>query len=62
MIDEINLTGAAMLRVDRSNLLRRRFVSFIAAESRDYWHTHFLNRLKRDDAQTCELVLQRGDG
>lgn len=62
MIDEINLTGAAMLRVDRCNLLHHRFANFVAAESRDNWHTHFLNILKRDDTQTCELVLQRADG
>ena len=62
MIDEINLTGAALLGVERSKLPRRRFASFVATEDRDRWHRHFMNVLTRDDTLTCELPLQHDDG
>ena len=55
MIDEINLTGAAMLRVDRSNLLHHRFANFVAAESRDHWRTHFLNILNAMTHRSASL-------
>ena len=62
MIDEINLTGAALLGVERNKLLRRRFTHFIATNDRDRWHRHFLNVLTHDEPLACELVLQREDG
>ena len=62
MIDEINLTGAALLGVERNNLLRHGFTHFIAPEDRDRWHHHFLNVLTHDEPLACELILQRKDG
>ena len=58
MIDEINLTGAAMLGVARNKLPFRRFANFVAAEDRDRWHRYFLNVLKNDGSLACELTLQ----
>ena len=62
MIAEINLTGAALLGVERNKLPHHRFAPFVATEDRDRWHRHFLSVLTRDDAQICELALQKGDG
>ena len=61
MIDEINLTGAALLGIDR-NKLPYRFASFVATESKDHWYRHFLSVLKRDSTLTCKLALQIVDG
>lgn len=41
MIDEINLTGATLLRADRNKLSHHHFAPFVAAEDRDRWHHHF---------------------
>lgn len=62
MIDEINLTGAALLGAERSKLTHRRFAPLVAAEDRDRWYRHFMDALARDDTLACELALQRGDG
>jgi PAS domain S-box-containing protein len=62
MIDEINLTGAKLLGMERSKLLHRRLVPFIAPEYRDLWQHHFLSVLNHDDPKNCELLLQRNDG
>ena len=62
MIDEINLTGAKLLGMERSKLMQRRFVSFIAPQYRDRWYLYFLSVLKDYDKKECELLLQRIDG
>jgi len=62
MIDEINLTGAALLGVERSKLTHRRFAPFVAPADSDRWHRYFMSVLKHDKKLNCELALQRGDG
>jgi diguanylate cyclase (GGDEF)-like protein/PAS domain S-box-containing protein len=62
MITEVNLTGAALLGVDRIKLLNRRFASFITPENRDQLYRHFLDVLHSDTRQSCELLLQHNDG
>lgn len=61
IISEANLTGAAMLRVERRELAHRRFASFITQEDSERWHHHFLSALK-NGKQSCEFKLQCGDG
>jgi PAS domain S-box-containing protein len=61
-IVEINLTGAAMLGVERSNLISRRFTSFITANDHDHWHRHLVHVLHHAGRQVCELTLLNGDG
>ena len=61
MIGEINLTGAALLGIERDKLPYH-FASFVATESKGYWHSHFLNVLKRDSTLACELALQPSYG
>ena len=62
MIDEINLTATALLGVERSKLLHRRFSSHVVTEDRDRWQRFFLDALERDEKQTCELAIKRGAG
>ncbi len=62
MIDEVNLPGAALLGVERSRLLRRRFAPFVAPEDRDRWYRHFLAVLGIDNKLSCELALRHGEG
>jgi len=62
IIDEINLTGAALLGVERNKLAHYRFAPFVATEDHDTWYRHFLNVLKCDHTLTCELALQHGNG
>lgn len=61
MITEANLTGAALLGIERNKLINRRFAGLVAAESGDHWHRHFLNVLQSDGLQNFELTLKRGD-
>ncbi|PUA17136.1 EAL domain-containing protein [Glaciimonas sp. PCH181] len=62
MIVEINLTAAALLGVERTKLLQRRFTRFIASDDKDRWHRHFINVLRHNRQHQCELLLQRNDG
>jgi len=61
MIAEINLTGAALLGMERKKLLNRRFDGFVTAGDRDRWHSHYLNVLKRVGRKVCEVVIERND-
>ncbi|MDP4027833.1 MAG: PAS domain S-box protein [Gallionella sp.] len=62
MISEINLTGSTLLKVERNKLLHHRFSHLVAPEHRDRWNRLFVGVLQRDERQSCELALQRGDG
>ena len=62
MIAEVNLTGAALLGVDRKKLINRRFASFIAPEDSNIWYSHLAKTLEHRTVQSCELVLLRKDG
>lgn len=61
MIDEVNLTGATLLGVERNKLPHRRFISYIATEYQDLWYRHFMRVQNQDNSLACELVLKRGD-
>jgi len=62
IIDVINLTGAALLGVERNKLPYHRFASYVAVEDRDRWYHFFLEALKRVDTVTCELSLRHEAG
>jgi PAS domain S-box-containing protein len=62
LIAEVNLTGAALLGMERKKLLNRRFDGFVTSEDKDRWHSHFLNALRRVGRKVCELEIQRSDG
>ncbi len=62
LITEINLTGAAMLGVERRRLLSRRFDAYLTAEDRERWRRLFIAALGSETRQYGNLALQRGDG
>jgi len=62
LIEEINLTGAAMFGMERNKLLHQRFAHFIVPKDNDHYHQYFVNLLKSDEKKVCELLLKRGDG
>ncbi len=61
-IEEINLTGAKLLGVERTNLVNRDFRRFIAPEFLSRFDSHRLEVLASDSVQKCELKLVRKDG
>ena len=62
LIDEINLTAAALLGLERDKLTHHHFASLVATEDGGRWHLFFRNVLKSDKTQTCELTLRRANG
>ena len=61
-ISAINLTGAALLRVERDKMLRRFLSRYIAPEYRSNWQQYFSDALNRNDKLGCELAFKRDDG
>jgi len=61
-IEEVNLTGAKLLGVERTNLVNRDFRLFIAPEFMSLFESHRLEVLASDSVQKCELKLIRKDG
>ena len=64
MISEINLTGSALLGVERIKLINRRFSRFVASQDRDLWHRLFMNMMEHgnDEKQEFSLEMTRADG
>ena len=62
LILEVNLTGAAMLGVERSHLVQRRLQGLIVPASRPIFRA-FLDRVLAEPAtQVCEVSLEKKDG
>lgn len=64
LIADINLTGVAMLGVERVRLLQQPFARYVTPENTDRWHLHHVSALNQGDKQSCDLALmpQREDG
>ena len=62
LINEINLTGAALLGEERDELVGRRFAPFVVPENGDLWNQHFLRAKNHSVKQSCELTLKRRNG
>jgi PAS domain S-box-containing protein len=62
LITEINLTGATLLGMERSQLMHHRFAHWVAAKDSERWDRFFVSVLQDDERQSCELVLKRGNG
>jgi PAS domain S-box-containing protein len=61
LIADVNLTGATLLGVERSRLVRARFRKFIAPHDLSLWDRYFTNILELEEKQQCTLTLIRGD-
>jgi len=62
LILEMNLTGADLLGVERDNLIRKPFISFISPEYRETFYSHLQKILVGQTGETCELKLIQKDG
>ena len=66
VINAINLTGAALLGMDRTKLINRRFSTFVANTDKDRWHLLLMNMMKHaeneQEQQSFSLQLRRADG
>lgn len=58
LISEINLTGAAMLGVERMQLLNSRFSRFVSPPDIDRWHRLFLGLMNQANSGTQALALE----
>jgi PAS domain S-box-containing protein len=56
---EVNLAGAALLGLDRSTAVKRRFGQYVAAQFRDQFEEFCGDMLKSDSKQTREIEVLR---
>ncbi len=61
LIESINLTGAALLGVERGKLARRRFDAYVVEEDRERWRRLFMAAMAGEGGRSCELTLRPGD-
>jgi len=57
LILDVNLTGAALLGIERSRLAGRRFQLFVAPESRADFNAFLERAFAEQEKQTCEALL-----
>ena len=57
LIVKANLAAATLLGIDRSQLVGRRFVTFIAGEDRDRWHRQFVRDGQPGAKESLEFGL-----
>ena len=62
LIMETNLTGAALLGVERARLIRRRFLSFVTPNSRTIFQPFFRKVFTDSGKQICIVSLQNEKG
>jgi len=57
LISELNLTGSALLGIERFRLLGRRFSHYVAPQDKDRWHRLFMNVMGNTEAEKHEFDL-----
>ncbi len=64
VISEINLTGCALLGVERSKLINGRFSKFISPRDRDRWHRLFRDMMEQagNEKHAFDLEMMAGNG
>ncbi len=63
LLQEVNLTGAHLLGIDRRMLINKPFSVFIAdAESRNIFRAHLAEVLRKQIRQTCDIRLKSWTG
>ena len=61
LIKEVNLTGAALLGVERQKLINARFRRFVAPEDLEKWDRYLGSVFVSGQKQSCDLKLRRAD-
>lgn len=61
IINEVNLTGATLLGIDRGKLINARFRRFVAPEDFEKWDRYLSNVFVIGEKQSCDLRLIRED-
>ena len=61
MIAQTNLTGAALLGLDRQSLIGKPLTRFIAREDQDTFYLHHLQVFKKKGNHTCEIKMVNYD-
>lgn len=61
VIRESNLAAAELLGLPRTELVGKRFSTFIAREDQDAFHLHLRNALTSDRRSRCELAMRKPD-
>lgn|GEM_PF-2000191 len=59
---QVNLTGAHLLNVDRSQLLNRRFGLFVSFESRSVFSEFLEHAFRNSGRESCELLMSTETG
>jgi len=62
LIQQVNLTGADLLGLQRSKLIDTRFSRFISPDSQDEFYFHCKRIFESGTKQTCDLKLVKRDG
>ena len=57
MIEQANLTGAALLGIDRQSLIGKPLTRFVSMEDQDTFYLHCLQVLKKNGNHTCEIKM-----
>jgi len=61
IIEEVNLTGATLIGIERSSLIGKPFTRFILTEDQDIFYQYRQRFLETETAQSCELRLIKND-
>ena len=61
IIEQANLTGAALLGIDRQSLIGKPLTRFIARKDQDTFYLHHLQVLKKNGNHTCEIRMMNYD-
>ena len=62
IIEEVNLTGAAMIGIERSALIGKPFTRLVLRDDQDIFYKHRERLLETETSQSCELRLINKDG
>ena len=57
IIAQANLTGAALLGIDRASLIGKPLTRFVSMEDQDTFYLHRLQVLKKNGNHTCEIKM-----
>ena len=62
IIEEVNLTGAAMIGIERTALIGNPFSRFVQRDDQDIFYKHRHRLLETETSRSCELRLVKKDG